>query len=70
MARFIIIGISLIAALGGLIYGIDAGQFPFGRVSDGSNFCLGIIGTTLGQEPFKLYMYGPSKSNPPITGMC
>ncbi|KAI1089900.1 general substrate transporter [Rostrohypoxylon terebratum] len=52
MARLLIIGIVLVAALGGLIYGIDSG----------------IIGTTLGQDSFKLYMFGPSKANSALSG--
>ncbi|XDG08390.1 hypothetical protein ABKA04_008005 [Annulohypoxylon sp. FPYF3050] len=52
MARLLIIGIALVAALGGLIYGIDSG----------------IIGTTLGQDSFKLYMFGPSKANSALSG--
>ncbi|KAI4863399.1 general substrate transporter [Hypoxylon rubiginosum] len=52
MPRLLIIGIALVAALGGLIYGVDSG----------------IIGTTLGQDTFKLYMFGPTKANPALLG--
>ncbi|KAK6836027.1 transporter (major facilitator superfamily) [Apiospora arundinis] len=52
MGRFFIIGIATVAALGGFIYGVDSG----------------IIATTLGHDTFKLYMYGPPKTNTALSG--
>ncbi|KAK8124049.1 hypothetical protein PG999_003967 [Apiospora kogelbergensis] len=52
MGRFFILGIATVAALGGFIYGVDSG----------------IIATTLGHDTFKLYMYGPSKTNASLSG--
>lgn len=44
MANLLTIVSAIVAALGGLIYGVDSG----------------IIATTIGRDTFKLYMFGPS----------
>lgn len=52
MARFIVIVIALVVAMGGFVYGFDSG----------------IIATTFGHESFKLYFYGPTLVNTSISG--
>lgn len=47
-----IIVVALVVAIGGFVFGVDSG----------------IIGTTLGHDSFKLYMFGPSMKNPSLTG--
>lgn len=50
---YYIVVIALVVAIGGFVFGVDSG----------------IIGTTLGHDTFKLYMFGPSMKNAPLTGM-
>lgn len=52
MANLLTIVSAVVAALGGLIYGVDSG----------------IIATTIGHDTFKLYMFGPSMSNTALVG--
>ncbi|KLU92547.1 hypothetical protein MAPG_11492 [Magnaporthiopsis poae ATCC 64411] len=52
MARFTVIFITLVVAMGAFVYGFDSG----------------IIATTLGQENFKLYFFGPTKRNASLAG--
>ncbi|KAL5358333.1 putative hexose carrier protein [Aspergillus floccosus] len=52
MASAYVFLISLVAALGGFVYGVDSG----------------IIATTLGHDTFKYYMLGPTGENPALTG--
>lgn len=52
MGRALVQGIASVAALGGFVAGIDSG----------------IIATTLGQDSFKLYMYGPSRADSVLSG--
>jgi MFS family permease len=52
MANLLTIISAVVAALGGLIYGVDSG----------------IIATTIGHDTFKLYMFGPSMTNTALTG--
>ncbi|EXJ85326.1 hypothetical protein A1O1_05690 [Capronia coronata CBS 617.96] len=52
MANYLIFLVAVVAALGGMIYGFDSG----------------IVATTLGHDTFKVYMYGPSMSNPALSG--
>ncbi|KAF7557625.1 hypothetical protein G7Z17_g588 [Cylindrodendrum hubeiense] len=52
MARFIVIAVALVAAMGGFIYGFDSG----------------IVATTLGHDSFKLYFYGSAMSNTALSG--
>ena len=52
MAKLITIVSAIVAALGGLIYGVDSG----------------IIATTIGHDTFKLYMFGPSMTNTALIG--
>lgn len=48
-----IVIIALVVAIGGFVFGVDSG----------------IMGTTLGHDTFKVYMLGPTKKNPALTGM-
>ncbi|CAI6034548.1 unnamed protein product [Clonostachys chloroleuca] len=52
MVRLIVIGIALVVAMGGFVYGFDSG----------------IIATTLGQSSFKSYFYGPTLVNTSLSG--
>lgn len=52
MANLLTIVSAVVAALGGLIYGVDSG----------------IIATTIGHDTFKLYMFGPSMTNTALVG--
>lgn len=52
MARFIVIAIALVVAMGGFVFGFDSG----------------IIATTLGHDTFKLYFYGPSLYSTSLSG--
>ncbi|KAI9154880.1 High-affinity glucose transporter [Paramyrothecium foliicola] len=52
MVRLIVIGIALVVAMGGFVYGFDSG----------------IIATTLGHDSFKAYFYGPSLVNTSLSG--
>ncbi|VUC31216.1 unnamed protein product [Clonostachys rosea] len=52
MVRLIVIGIALVVAMGGFVYGFDSG----------------IIATTLGQSSFKSYFYGPTLANTSLSG--
>lgn len=52
MANLLTIVSAVVAALGGLIYGVDSG----------------IIATTIGHDTFKLYMFGPSMTNTALIG--
>lgn len=52
MTNWLIIGVALVAAQGGFIYGLDSG----------------IIATTFGHDSFKLAIYGPSMVNTAYQG--
>ncbi|KEY73519.1 hypothetical protein S7711_03684 [Stachybotrys chartarum IBT 7711] len=52
MPRLIVIGIALVVAMGGFVYGFDSG----------------IIATTFGHDTFRLYFYGPSRVNTSLSG--
>ena len=45
---------------------MPSGHYVFGQKPN--VFHAGIVATTFGHDTFKVYMYGPSKSNPALSG--